>query len=140
MLVGSVSALFTKDAISGWYQTLHKPWFNPPNAIFGPVWSVLYLLIGVASWLIFKTDHVHKKQALIWFYIQLVLNFFWSIIFFYFQNPSLAFIEVLIMWLCINGCIIQFSKISKPAAYLMLPYVMWVSFASILNYYVMILN
>lgn len=140
LLLGSLSSLFTIEAITSWYNYSNKPWFNPPNWIFGPVWTLLYLLMGLASCLVFKAEHTLKEKAMILYFIQLGLNFLWSFIFFYLKEPGWAFVEIILLWILINSTIIYFSKISRIAAYVMLPYVIWVSFAAILNYYHYILN
>jgi len=139
---GVVGSLFTSPAISGWYATLQKPSFNPPNWIFAPVWTLLFLLMGVSLYLIWSKGLGNKKTktAVFIFGVQLILNIVWSIIFFGLQSPLYAFIEIIILWLAILLTIISFSKISKTAAYLLLPYILWVSFAAILNFSIMIIN
>jgi len=139
---GAIGSLFTSSAISTWYATLQKPSFNPPNWIFAPVWTILFLLMGVSLYLIWGKGLENKKVkiALLIFGVQLVLNIFWSFLFFGLQSPLYAFIEIIILWLAILLTIITFYKISKSAAYLLLPYIFWVSFASILNFSILILN
>jgi len=140
--VGAVGSIFTSPAISTWYAILQKPSFNPPNWIFAPVWTILFLLMGISLYLIWSKGWADKrvKIALFIFGIQLVLNILWSFLFFGLQSPLYAFIEIIILWLAILLTIISFYRISKPAAYLLLPYILWVSFASILNFSIMILN
>jgi len=141
-LAGVIGGSFTAPAISNWYPTLSKPALNPPNWIFAPVWTTLYALMGVAAFLIWRHGLRQRKVrvALTIFSVQLVLNIFWSIIFFGFQNPYLAFIEILILWLAIIWTILVFYKISRLAACLLMPYIIWVSFAAYLNYFIWLLN
>ena len=141
LLTGGVSGWFTVRAISTWYATLHKPSFNPPNYLFGPVWTVLYILMGISFFLILQqplTDQRRKATRI--FIIQLALNFFWSIIFFNFHFIGAALIEILAMWVSIVLMIIYFYRISKLAALLQLPYLCWVSFATLLNAAILYLN
>ena len=136
-----IGSLFTSSAIPTWYAALNKPSFNPPNWIFGPVWTVLYILMGISLYLIWVKPFSKKvKYALDIFGIQLVLNIMWSFLFFYSRNPLFAFIEIIFLWLFILYTIFLFYRISKPSAYLLVPYALWVSFASNLNYYFWILN
>lgn len=139
---GLAGSLFTSPAIPTWYATLQKPSFNPPNWVFAPVWSLLFLLMGISLYLVWSKGFEHKKTktALFIFIVQLVLNILWSILFFGLQSPLYAFIEIIILWLAILMTIITFYKISKIAAYLLLPYILWVSFAAVLNFSILILN
>ncbi|MBU6431266.1 MAG: tryptophan-rich sensory protein [Patescibacteria group bacterium] len=142
-LAGIVGSLFTMPAIrSGWYATLAKPALNPPSWIFGPVWTMLYLLMGVSVFLAWKKGFERRevKISLMVFDTQLLLNVFWSIIFFGWQSPGWAFAEIIFLWLAIIATIIVFAKISRPAAWLLVPYVIWVSFAGYLNFSIWILN
>lgn len=133
---GVIGSLFTSPAISTWYATLQKPSFNPPNWIFAPVWILLFLLMGISLYLIWEKRLGNKKAkiAVFIFGVQLILNTFWSILFFGLQFPLYAFIEIIILWLAILLTIVNFYKISKLATYLLLPYILWVSFAGYLNY------
>ncbi|MBI2463374.1 tryptophan-rich sensory protein [Candidatus Peregrinibacteria bacterium] len=137
---GIVGSLFTAPAIPGWYAKLDKPVFNPPNWIFGPVWIILYLLIGIALYLILVDKNKNKKIALWLFGIQLVLNSVWSIIFFGLQNPFYALIELVILWIAVLLTIWQFWKINAKAGALLLPYIAWGTFAMVLNYSIWQLN
>jgi tryptophan-rich sensory protein len=140
-LAGIVGSVFTSSSISSWYLTLTKPDFNPPNYVFGPVWITLYALMGVAAFFIWQKGLSYKvKIALGIFGIQLLLNMFWSVIFFGLQSPGGAFIEIIFLWFAILATIITFYKISKISAYLLLPYILWVTFAAYLNYSIWILN
>ena len=141
-LAGLIGSFFTSQSVSTWYLTLEKPSFNPPSWIFGPGWTLLFLLMGFSLYLVWnkKKKPVIKNQALIFFSLQWFLNIAWSYFFFYLQNPLAAFIEILILWLFILLTIIYFYKLSKTAAYLLIPYLGWVSFAAVLNYYLYLLN
>lgn len=131
-----VGLVFTMPAIPTWYATLAKPALNPPVWIFGPVWTTLFAMMGVAAFLIWKNGLARKdvKIALIIFDIQLILNVFWSIIFFGWHSPGGAFAEIIFLWFAIFATIILFAKISKPAALFLIPYIIWVSFAGYLNF------
>jgi|SRR3989338_38592 len=139
---GLIGALFTRSAIPDWYAFLTKPELAPPNWIFAPVWTTLYLLMGIAAFLVWKRglDRTDVRLALSIFTVQLVLNTLWSIIFFGLRAPGWAFIEIALMWVAILASIIAFSRISKTAAWLLVPYILWVSFAAYLNYSIYILN
>ncbi len=142
LLVGAVAGLFTSSGVNSWYAIANKPWFNPPNWLFAPIWTALYIMMGIAFFLIWRTDSDKsiKQTAMIFFVAQLVLNFFWSLIFFKLQQTGWAFAEMSIMWLMILFTIIWFGKISSTASWLLVPYICWVSFALILNYSIWKLN
>ena len=136
LAIGFLSGQVTRDAITTWYPTIIKPSFNPPNWLFGPVWSMLYAMMGVAAGLVWaKMDSNSEvvKKALLLFGIQLALNTLWSYLFFGLHNPLLALIEIILLWLMIYETYSQFTKIDKIAGYLLIPYLAWVGFASILN-------
>lgn len=153
---GLVGALFTTPAIDGWYANLIKSDLAPPNWVFGPVWTILFLMMGVALFLVWSryTEETAKDKkkiiqiALVAFGIQMVLNVLWSVLFF--GSPSLmlwgmnnigvAFIEIIVLWVAIMVTIITFNAVSKPAALLLVPYILWVSFAGYLNYTIWQLN
>lgn len=141
-LAGAIGSLFTFPNIGAWYQVLTKPELAPPNWVFGPVWTTLFVLMGIASFLVWQKG-MHKRAvrlALAFYGIQLVLNTLWSIIFFGLQNPTAAVAEIVLLWLAIAATAYLFYKISKPAGLLMLPYLAWVSFASYLNLMIAVLN
>ena len=141
LVVGAVSGLFTADAIPTWFTTIQKPSWNPPNWLFGPVWTTLYVLMGIAFFLVWRSPNsADKSRAMLIFALQLVLNFFWSFIFFKQQNISGAFIEILFMLAAIVVTIVLFSKVNRTAAWLLAPYLAWVSFASFLNFTIWQLN
>jgi len=141
-LAGFIGSLFTTPAIPTWYKTLTKPSFNPPNSIFSPVWITLFLLMGISLFLVWQKNHKDRKVkiALLFFAVQLVLNILWSILFFGLKSPLGAFIEIIILWFAILLTIIKFFKVSKPAGLLLLPYILWVSFAALLNFSIWNLN
>jgi len=146
-LAGLIGSFFTIPAISTWYTLLQKPSFSPPNWLFGPAWIVLYILMGISIYLIWSAyakapaEKNKKIKPTLWlFWIHLFFNAIWSIIFFGFQNPGLAFLNILIIWVFIVVLMVKFWRINKLAAYLLIPYFLWVSFASILNYYIWYLN
>lgn len=143
LAIGYFSGTVTREAITDWYPTLIKPSFNPPNWIFAPVWTALYIMMGIAAGLVWNKIEVQKeavKKALIFFAIQLALNALWSYLFFGLHNPMLAGLEIIVLWLMIYETYAQFSKINKIAGYLFLPYIAWVSFAAILNFSIWWLN
>ena len=138
-LAGIIGSLFTVNSVNAWQLTLNKPFFNPPSWLFGPVWISLYLLMGISLYLIWNKK-TKSKKALIIFSIQLFLNSLWSILFFGLQSPFFAFIEIILLWFMILFTIILFHKISRVAAYLLTPYILWVSFAAVLNFAIFYLN
>lgn len=132
--VAAISGLATAASVAGWYQTLSKPPFNPPSWIFGPVWMVLYIMIAFAGWRIwFCREHQKWRQAMTFYALQLGLNLVWSLLFFGAQTIGLALIEISLLLLSIFATIATFWPIDRPAAWLLLPYAVWVSFASLLN-------
>ena len=141
-LAGTIGSVFTAPSIPSWYAGLIKPSFNPPAWIFGLVWTTLFALMGIAAFLVWRKglDCRKVKIALGIFIGQLVLNTLWSIIFFGLRSPGGALFEIIFLWLAIFVTIIAFAKISKPAAWLLAPYLLWVSFASYLNYSIWQLN
>ncbi len=141
-LVAGIGSAFTLPSIPSWYAQLNKPFFSPPNFLFGPVWTVLYLLMGISLYIVWNKNlkNKNKDKAIKTFILQLVLNLLWSLIFFGLHQPLLAFITIIILWISILMTIKYFYKISKPAAYLLIPYILWVSFASILNLAIVGLN
>jgi len=141
-LAGVIGSLFTISSIPTWYAVLRKPWFTPPNWLFGPIWLTLYFLMGISLYLVFesKRNKAKEKPALWAFGIQLFLNVLWSVLFFGMHYLLYGFIEIVLLWISIAVTIILFFKISKAAAYLLLPYILWVTIAASLNYYVFILN
>lgn len=140
-LPGIIGSFFTAPAIDGWYSTLTKPSFNPPSWIFGPVWTALYTMMGISLYLVWTTASPKlRKQPVILFLVHLVFNGLWSIVFFAMHNPGLAFLNIIILWGMILALIIKFYPIRKSAAYLLIPYLLWVSFATVLNFSIWQLN
>ncbi|PLX20848.1 TspO protein [Candidatus Parcubacteria bacterium] len=139
---GIVGSIFTSSKIPTWYASINKPFFNPPGWLFGPVWIVLYAMMGYASYLIYlrRGENSLVNATLIVFFIHLALNALWSIIFFGLQNPMWAFFEIIILWIMIVLLVFLFYKIDRRAAYLLIPYLLWVSFASVLNFAIWKLN
>ncbi|MBL7911593.1 MAG: tryptophan-rich sensory protein [Bacteroidia bacterium] len=139
--VGAIGGIATASGVNNWYLTLNKPVFNPPNYLFGPVWTLLYILMGISFYLILQAPNpVLRKRAILIFCTQLVLNFCWSFLFFKFQLLGLAFIEIIFIWFSIILMIITFYKINKTASLIQIPYLLWVTFASILNGSIWVLN
>lgn len=134
-LVGILGGVFTASAIPVWYQTLQKPSFSPPSWIFGPVWTILYAMMGISAYLIWRS-----KTARTVFILQLATNLLWSLLFFGLRSPLLALIDIGILWVLILTTIRYGYRISRPAAYLLIPYFCWVSFAAVLNGAIVILN
>lgn len=139
-LVGGLGAFFTITSIESWYSTLVKPSWNPPNWLFGPTWTLLYLLMGIACYLIWKSNHPQKKPMLKLYAIQLILNGLWSPAFFGMESPLFGLLVIVPLWLAIVACILLFRKISPLASGLMVPYLLWVSFATALNAAIFSLN
>lgn len=139
---GIIGSLFTAPAIPGWYAGLVKPALNPPSWIFGPVWTTLYVLMGIAAFLVWKSGWGRKevRTALGVFGLQLLLNASWSVVFFGLQSPGWALVNIVALWFAIVWTMVLFYTISRPATYLLVPYILWVSFATYLNYALWILN
>ncbi len=141
-LAGGLGTIFTGAAISTWYVTLVRPSLAPPNWVFGPVWTFLFLLMGIALFLVWRQGIATKgvRSALTLFAIQLILNVLWSAVFFGMKDLGLALIEISALWLAIVATIVAFSRVSRKAALLLVPYLLWVSFAAYLNFQFWILN
>jgi len=139
--LGAVAGIITSDAIPGWYETLNRPSFNPPNWLFGPVWTTLYLLMGISLFLIWKQKRSKARNlAILVFLFQQALNFGWSFIFFYFNRIGFALIEICLLWSSIVIMLVLFYKIKPIAAYINIPYILWVTFATLLNASYYLLN
>jgi len=164
-LAGVAGSFFTISQVNVWYKTLNKSFLNPPSWVFGPVWTILFVLMGISLYLVwskdfvvnneinirkkkawnvlsqkFFTGHLRKANIILIFAVQLSLNIIWSIIFFGMHSPGPAFFELLTLWFAIIFTIINFYRVSKTAAVILIPYIIWVSFAAVLNYFVWILN
>ncbi|MCE9644074.1 tryptophan-rich sensory protein [Candidatus Parcubacteria bacterium] len=136
---GILGSLFTAPSIGTWYATLVRPELSPPNWVFAPVWTTLFLLMGIAAFLVWRQGR-KGRVALGIFLLQLVLNTLWSILFFGLQSPGAALVDIVFLWLAIVATIIAFARVSTPAAWLLAPYIAWVSFAAYLNYAIWTLN
>lgn len=139
-IAGGLGAFFTISSVQSWYMTIAKPSFNPPSWVFGPTWTLLYVLMGIACFLIWKTDHPQRNKFLGLYGIQLVLNALWSPAFFGMESPALGLLVIVPLWVMILICILEFRKSSLLASKLMIPYLLWVSFASVLNFSIWWLN
>lgn len=142
LCIGFFSGFATQSSIDSWYTTLNKPFFNPPNWIFAPVWTILYIIMGIAAGMVWSKGFYHKwvQTALYHFIFQLLLNGLWSIVFFGFKSPGLALLVIIALLILILLTIKWFKVVSKTAAYLLIPYLAWVIFASILNFSIWQLN
>lgn len=141
-LAGGIGSLFTYQAIPTWYRTLNKPWFSPPNWLFGPVWTLLYILLGISLFIVLAETKKSKERTggIMFYFIQIILNALWSILFFGLKIPLIAFVEIIILWVTIAVTIGLFYRVNKTAGLILLPYLLWVSFASVLNLFIVLLN
>jgi len=137
-----IGSLFTREAVPDWYTNLNKPSFTPPNWLFGPVWTALYLLMAISALIVWQKGLANPavRIALTIYLIQLILNALWSVIFFGLNMPWLSFIEILLLWTAIGLTILAFARVSITAALLLVPYILWVSFAAVLNFAIWLLN
>lgn len=139
-LAGGLGAFFTFSSVQNWYLTLNRPTWNPPNWLFGPVWTVLYILMGIACYLIWISDHPRKQLLLKLYFVQLILNALWSPAFFGMKSPILGLFVIVPLWGAILLCIVQFRRVNPLASGLMVPYLLWVTFATVLNGSIFLLN
>jgi translocator protein len=150
-LVAGISTTFTVSALPTWYAALAKPSFNPPNQIFGPVWTLLYTLMAIAAWLVWRLADVPfrrgvagvlsiRRLALFWFFVQLALNFLWCFVFFGHHRIGLSVVEIVFLWLAVAGTTVVFFRLSRPAGWIFMPYLVWVTFAAVLNLAIWRLN
>jgi tryptophan-rich sensory protein len=141
VLGGFIMSLFTRDSMKDWFKTVKKPTWNPPSWLFGPVWTSLYIMMGIASWIILgSADSTLKTYAIALYIAQLLLNFAWSPVFFYFHQIFMALCVILVLWVLILLTTIIFSMINGFAGILFVPYLLWVTFASALNAKIWMLN
>jgi translocator protein len=126
--LGSIAGLLTAQSLPTWFPSLVKPSFNPPSWLFAPVWTTLYIMLAVAAWLVWL-----RKGSLVLFYVQLALNFAWSLLFFGLHSPAMALVDIVAMWVAILLTLLAFWKVDRRAGWLMVPYLAWVSFAGVLN-------
>ncbi|RZJ83191.1 MAG: tryptophan-rich sensory protein [Chryseobacterium sp.] len=140
--IGAIGAYFTASSVDTWYRTINKPSFNPPDGVFGPVWTSLYVLMGISAYRVWqKRDQIaHLPRTTAIYLIQLILNLLWSFIFFYAHELGIALIEIIALWVAIIINALVFYKIDRTAGLLFIPYILWVSFASVLTYNIFVLN
>ena len=139
LAVGFIAGQVTAPNIPSWYIHLAKPSFNPPSWVFAPAWTTLYVLMAVAAWRIWRVKGFRTPALGLWL-VQLGLNFAWSFIFFGAHAPGPAFAELILLWLAIGATLVAFGRIDRPAGWLLSPYLAWVSFAGVLNFWVWQLN
>ena len=142
LTIGAVAGFFTSLSVKGWYSTVIKPSFNPPDWVFAPVWTLLYIMMGIAFYIIWNKDTAKllKRKAMLFYFAQLILNFTWSLVFFYAEQPGWALVNIILLCSMIAATIYWFSKISTTATWLLIPYILWVSFATVLNFAIWKLN
>ncbi len=141
VLVGALGAFATASSVATWYPTLTKPSWTPPDAWFGPVWTALYVAMGVAAWLVWRAREWNETRTpLVLFAVQLALNAAWSFLFFGLRSPGLALVEIVALWVAIVATLLAFGRVSRLAAWLLTPYLAWVSFAMALNLAIWTLN
>ncbi|HJU45816.1 MAG TPA: TspO/MBR family protein [Chitinophagaceae bacterium] len=135
LATGAIAGIFTSNSVDTWYITLNRPGFAPPNWVFGPVWTTLYILMGISLYMIWRLPADDRRnQALGVFIIQLALNFFWSFLFFYLHSPGAALVDIILLWLAIIIMLRRFYRCKPIAAWINIPYLLWVSFALALNW------
>ena len=139
-LAGIIGSFPTADSVGTWYLTLQKPFFTPPGWVFAPAWITLYFLMGLALYFVWIKGYKKVKEAISAFGIQLAMNITWSFAFFGLKSPLLGMITIIVLWFSITTTMVKFRRISKNAFYLLVPYILWVSFAAILNLSILILN
>jgi translocator protein len=142
LFIGFLGSMATQSSVGDWYPSLAKPWFNPPNEIFGPVWTVMYILMGIAAGIVWSKGFYHKwvKVALYHFAFQLLLNAGWSMLFFGLKEPFWALLDIIALFIVLLITIKWFKVVSNTAAYLLIPYAVWVLFAAALNFEIWRLN
>lgn len=141
-LLGALGTVFTASQINTWYTTLAKPAFNPPNWVFGPVWTTLFALIGAGAWFVWRGGFHRRavRVALAAFFLQFALNIGWSAAFFGLESPVLGLVTIAVLWVAIVATIVLFDRVDRRAALLLVPYILWVTFAALLNYEIWQLN
>lgn len=140
-IVAFLGSAITIPALDDWYTNLAKPAFNPPSFVFGPAWTILYILMAISAYLVWTKGKGAKLNIALAYYAgQLILNFLWSYLFFGLKNPLIAFLDIVILWILILFTTLKFWQISKPAGILLIPYLLWVTFAAFLNFSILILN
>jgi translocator protein len=138
---GIIGSVFTMPKIATWYSNLQMPWFTPPNWVFGPVWTTLFALMGISLYFLwYKKSDKKFRAAMYIFSAQFFVNIFWNFLFFGLESPLLGLVSIIIMWVLIALTIKEFYRISKKAGIVLIPYIIWVSIATALNFYVLVLN
>jgi tryptophan-rich sensory protein len=141
LLAGAVGGIVTGSSVETWYPDLKKPVWTPPSFVFGPIWTLLYLLMGVSGWMVWRRrENVEIPLPMVLFGVQLTLNVAWSLVFFGLRQPGLAALEIVLLWLAIAANLWAFARVSRAAAWLLVPYLAWVSFAMLLNVAIWRLN
>jgi tryptophan-rich sensory protein len=140
LLVGFTGAFLTAESVRGWYLTINKPTWTPPNYLFAPVWTTLYFMMGSAVWLVWRERHSTIAIPLALFFIQLFFNLIWSGLFFTLQSPILGLVDISILWLLITATIVSFWRVKPLAGLLLVPYLLWVSYATALNFAIWQMN
>lgn len=141
LIIGFLGSFFTSSSVDSWFTTINKPSFNPPDWIFAPVWTTLYILIGLSFYLVWRKNFGEERKKVIAVYsLQLLFNLLWSVLFFGLRSPLLGLLDIIILLVFIIANTIIFYKISRTAGYLLIPYLLWVSFASVLNFSIHLLN
>lgn len=140
--VSFAGSLYTTPAVNTWYAALRKPPFTPPAWVFAPVWIALYVMMALAAFLVWRVGARSRwvVAALIGFAVQLGLNFLWSVIFFGWKQPGWAMVDIIALWIMIAATMVLFARVSAPASWLLAPYIIWVTFASVLNFEIWRLN
>jgi tryptophan-rich sensory protein len=139
-LAGFIGSTFTIKSISSWYDLLVKPSFSPPNTLFAPVWTILYLLMGIASYIIWENKSKDAKDFMQVYWVHLVFNAVWSIIFFGYKDILLALFDICVILILVLWMVIKAYKIDKKVSYLLVPYFLWISYATVLNFYLAFFN
>ena len=139
--VAIVSGQIVESSLVDWYFAIEKPVFTPSPAVFAVAWSFIYSSMAIAMWRVWSQQHRRNiQQAVVLYHVQLLLNFVWTVLFFGFQSPGIAFAEIILLQLCNIATALSFYKIDKLAGLIFVPYILWVSFASILNFFIWIAN
>ncbi len=140
LAAGFLGSFYTIDSISTWYQFLTRPFWTPPNWVFGPVWTTLYVLMGISAGLVWRTDKKGKWWVLALFFAHLIVNVAWSVVFFGMHDPVSGLLIIKALWLLIVALMLVFWRYSRTATYLLIPYLVWVTYASTLNLGIIMLN
>ncbi|MEO0052595.1 MAG: TspO/MBR family protein [candidate division WOR-3 bacterium] len=141
LIIGFAGSMFTRPSVDSWFATLKKPIFAPPNWLFAPAWTLLYIMMGIAFYLIWQQGYsVQLRLAFAVYALQLILNLLWSLFFFGLHSPLLGFADIVILWIVVLINIILFYRLRRAAGLLLIPYILWLTFASVLNLSIVLLN